>query len=33
MDYSKLDIDESLSYYENMVRATQFMSNYYVENT
>lgn len=31
MDYSKLDIDESLSYYENMVRATQFMSNYYVE--
>lgn len=31
MDYSKLDIDEKLSYYENMVRATQFMSNYYVE--
>ena len=31
MDYSKFDIDEKLSYYENMVRATQFMSNYYVE--
>ena len=31
MDYSKLDIDESLSYYENMVRATKFMSNYYIE--
>lgn len=26
MDYSALDIDESLSYYENMVRATQFLS-------
>lgn len=31
MDYSGLEIDESLSYYENMVRATQFLSNYYVE--
>ncbi len=31
MDYSKLDIDESLSYYENMVRATQFLSAYYTE--
>ena len=31
MDYSKLDIDDSLSYYENMVRATQFRSNYYIE--
>lgn len=31
MDYSKLNIDESLSYYENMVRATQFMSNYYID--
>ena len=31
MDYSKLDIDESLSYYENRVRAAQFMSNYYIE--
>lgn len=31
MDYSKLDIDESLSYYENMVRATQFITHYYIE--
>lgn len=31
MDYSKLDIDESLSYYENMTRATQFSSAYYIE--
>lgn len=31
MDYSKLNIDESLSYYDNMVRATQFMSNYYID--
>lgn len=31
MDYSKLDIDENLSYYENMVRASQFSSNYYIE--
>ncbi len=31
MDYSKLDIDDSLSYYENMVRATQFRSNYFIE--
>lgn len=31
MDYSKLDIDENLSYYENMVRANQFSSNYYIE--
>lgn len=29
MDYSDLNIDESLSYYENMVRATQFKSAYY----
>lgn len=31
MDYSKLDIDENLSYYENMVRVNQFSSNYYIE--
>lgn len=31
MDYTDLTIDESLSYYENMVRATQFLSNYYIE--
>ena len=31
MDYSALDIDEKLSYYENMVRASKFMSNYYIE--
>ena len=31
MDYSALDIDPSLSYYENMVRAQQFMSKYYID--
>ena len=31
MDYGGLDIDETLSYYENMVRATQFMSHYYID--
>lgn len=31
MDYSGLTIDDSLSYYENMVRVSQFMSNYYTE--
>lgn len=31
MDYSGLDIDEKLSYYENMVRASQFRSHYYIE--
>ena len=31
MDYSALDIDEKLSYYENMVRASKFMSHYYIE--
>ena len=30
MDYSALDIDEHLSYYENMIRANQFMSKYYI---
>ena len=31
IDYSALNIDETLSYYENMVRATQFMSHYYID--
>lgn len=31
MSYDGLDIDESLSYYENLVRASQFMSRYYIE--
>lgn len=31
MDYSNLTIDESLSYYENMVHVSQFMSKYYTE--
>lgn len=31
MDYSKLDIDGSLSYYENRQRAAQFSSAYYIE--
>lgn len=31
MDYSALEINDSLSYYENMVNATIFMSNYYVQ--
>ena len=31
MDYSKLTIDEKLSYYENMMRASQFMSDYYTQ--
>lgn len=31
MDYSALTIDESLSYYENLVRANRFMSKYYID--
>lgn len=31
MDYSKLDIDDKLSFYENLLRARRFMSDYYVE--
>lgn len=31
MDYSKLEIDSTLSYYENMVRASQFLSDYYTQ--
>lgn len=31
IDYSALNIDETLSYYENLVRATQFMSHYYID--
>lgn len=31
MDYTKLDIDGSLSYYENRQRAAQFGSAYYIE--
>lgn len=31
MDYSGLTIDENLSYYENMVRAAQFLSKYHTE--
>lgn len=31
MDYSKLVINDSLSYYENMVNASVFMSNYYIQ--
>lgn len=31
MDYSGLVIDEKLSYYENMARASQFMSRYYID--
>lgn len=31
MDYTGLDIDERLSYYENMERASQFMSRYYID--
>lgn len=31
MDYTKLNIDESLSYYENRQRAAQFGSAYYIE--
>lgn len=31
MDYSKLEINDSLSYYENMVNASVFMSNYYIQ--
>lgn len=30
IDYSQLAINDSLSYYENMVNATVFMSNYYI---
>lgn len=31
IDYSALNIDETLSCYENLVRATQFMSHYYID--
>lgn len=31
MDYSKLDIDETLSYHDNMVRVAQFMNQYYID--
>lgn len=31
MSYDDLTIDESLSYYENMVRASQFASKYYID--
>ena len=31
MDYTGLDIDEKLSYYENMSNATQFLSDYYTQ--
>ena len=31
MDYSKLDIDETLSYHENMIRVAQFMNQYVIE--
>ncbi len=31
MDYSKLDIDESQSYYANAVRASRFASDYFIE--
>ena len=32
MDYSALDIDESLSYYENMVRASRFRNRHHIES-
>lgn len=31
LDYSPLDIDESLSYYENMQRASQFLAHHHIE--
>lgn len=31
MSYDALDINDSLSYYENLAKATQFMSRYYIE--
>ena len=31
MDYSALQIDENLSFYDNMVRATQFLQDYEIE--
>lgn len=31
MSYDALDIDESLSYYENMARAAKFSGDYYIE--
>jgi len=31
LDYSALSVDETLSYYDNLVRATQFLSNYYTQ--
>lgn len=31
MDYSPLDIDETLSYYENMQRASQFQAHHHIE--
>ena len=31
MSYDALDIDESLSYYENMARAAKFRGDYYIE--
>ena len=31
MDYTDLNIDEKLSYYENMSNATQFLSDYYTQ--
>ena len=31
MSYDALDINDSLSYYENLTKATQFMSRYYIE--
>lgn len=32
IDYTKLEIDENLSYYENKLRARRFMSDYIVEH-
>lgn len=31
MDYTGLDINDTLSYHENLVRATRFMSRYYID--
>ncbi len=32
MDYSGLNIDETLSYYENMTNVSKFMSKYHIDN-
>ena len=32
MDYTELNIDESLSFYENMTNATKFLSDYYTQH-